>query len=101
MSIERWLRERVPGAPEALLTTMIEALPDEPLPLPHALAEGAASLYDAVLRGGGGREDALPLLAADALLTHAFEAQSELDPEGVAKLAEVWSARGRLAEVVR
>jgi hypothetical protein len=37
--------------------------------------------------GRGGREDALALLAADALLTHALEAQAELDPDGVAEFA--------------
>lgn len=96
---ERWLRARLGGAPAPLLEAMVEALPDPADGVPEALAEGALRLYQQVVRSTGGREDALPLLAADALLTHAFEAQAELDPAGLPALAERWSARGRLAEV--
>lgn len=78
---------------------MIAALPREGAAVPDALAGGALSLYRRVARGGGGREDALPLLAADALLTHAFEAQAELDPAGLEELALRWGARGALGEV--
>ena len=95
-----WLRGHVNAAPEPLLATMIEALPEAgDLPLPEQLAEGALRLYSRVVRGSGGREDALPLLAADALLTHAFQAQAGEDPEGLGRLAERWGARGRLGEV--
>jgi hypothetical protein len=96
---ERWLRERVPNAPAQLLATMIAALPDGAETLPDALASAAVGLYQAVVDGTGGREDALPLLAADALLTHAFQAQAELDANGLAALADRWSARGRFGEV--
>lgn len=79
---------------------MVTALrADEDLPLPEALAEAALVLYGRVLAGSGGREDALPLLAADALLTHAFEAQAELAPDGIARLADCWGASGRLGEL--
>jgi rubrerythrin len=67
---------------------MIAALPDAPLPLPDALAAGGTALLEGLLGAAGGREDALPLLAADALLTAALQAQAELDPEGLAALAE-------------
>lgn len=85
---ERWLRMRLAGAPSALLDVMSAALPDdEGSAVPQTLALGGAALYAQVLRGGGGREDALPLLAADALFTHALQAQTETDPAGLADFA--------------
>lgn len=97
---ERWLRERLAGAPPALLDAMIAALPpgggDS---VPEALAAGAVSLYERVLAGTGGREDALPLLAADALMTHALEACAETDAESVADFARRWGGAGRLGEL--
>jgi hypothetical protein len=96
---ESWLRDRVPDAPAELLATMIAALPAGETPAPDALAGGALTLYRRVAGGSGGREDALPLLAADALLTHAFEAQAESDPAGLEGLAERWGLRGALGEV--
>jgi hypothetical protein len=93
-----WIRGRLGDAPPALLDAMLGALPaDESLPVPDALAAGALSLYRGLLHGTGGREDALPLLAADALFTHALEAQAEADPDGVAGLAERIGAAGALA----
>ncbi len=35
------------------------------------------------LRGDGSREDAMTLLAADALMTYACEAAAEVDPESL------------------
>ena len=96
---ESWLRERVPGAPAELLAAMIAALPPDDAPAPDGLAAGALALYRRVADGSGGREDALPLLAADALLTHAFEAQAESDPQGLEELAGRWGLRGALGEV--
>ena len=96
---ESWLRERVPDAPAELLATMIASVPADAASVPDALAAGALALYRRVAAGTGGREDALPLLAADALLTHAFEAQAERDAGGVEALAERWGFRGALGEV--
>jgi hypothetical protein len=101
---ERWLRERVPDSPAPLLRTMLEALPPEggevePSGVPGALAAGALHLYREVVRGSGGREDALPLLAADALLTHAFQAQAEISPDGLPSLVAQCGPDGRLGEV--
>lgn len=93
---EAWLRGRVAGAPPALMQAMVAALPDDAASVPDALVHGAMVLYQMVARGNGGREDALPLLAADALLTHAFQAQAEEDPAGLAELAERVGARERL-----
>ena len=96
---ERWLRDRVHDAPPALLEAMVSALPAGSAEVPDALAEAALKLYASVVAGQGGREDALPLLAADALFAHAFEAQAELDLGGIAALAERWGAAGRLGEL--
>jgi hypothetical protein len=92
-----WVRGRLGDAPPALLDAMLAALPaDGALPVPDALAAGALALY-ARLPATGGRDDALPLLAADALFTHALEVQAELDPDGVVALAERVGAAGALA----
>lgn len=97
MTAAEWVRGRLEDAPPALLDAMLAALPaDAALPVPDALAAGALALY-AGLPATGGREDALPLLAADALFTHALEAQAEADPGGVAALAERMGAAGWLA----
>ena len=103
---ERWLRARLPDAPPALLEAMTDALAsdsdaDVEPSVADSLAAASVRLYARVLAGTGGREDALPLLAADALLTHALEAQAEADPDGLADFAERWGgagALGRLAE---
>lgn len=97
---EAWVRGRLAGAPPALLDAMLAALPaDGKMSVPDALAEGALAIYARLLAGGAGadREDALPLLAADALFTHALQAQAEADPDGVAALAERIGAAGALA----
>jgi hypothetical protein len=97
---ETWVRARLGDAPPALLEVMLAALPDDPdRPVADALAEGALALYTRLLTGGAGalREDALPLLAADALFTHALEAQAQADPDGVPALAERIGAAGALA----
>lgn len=90
-----WLRTRLADAPSSLLEQMVAVLPEDG-EVPDALAAGAMSLYEQVLRGTGGREDALPLLAADALLTHALEARAEMDAEGVGEFAEAWGGAGRI-----
>jgi hypothetical protein len=94
-----WVRARLADAPPALLAAMLDALPaDDALPVPDALAAGALSLY-AGLPATGGREDALPLLAADALFTHALEAQAEADPDGVPARVERMGAAGALGRL--
>lgn len=94
-----WVRAHLSGAPPELIDAMLAALPaDEGLPAAEALAAGALALY-AGLPATGGREDALPLLAADALFTHALEAQAQADPDGVAALAERIGAAGALGSL--
>lgn len=101
MRAEEWLRARAGGAPAGLLRVMIEAVPESEAAIPDVLAEGALRLYSRVLAGSGGRDDALPLLAADALFTHAFQAQAEIAPEGIADFSARWGGQGRLAELLR
>lgn len=89
MSIAReWLEGRLEGAPPTLVGTMMAALPAAAPTVADALVTGALELYGRVARSSGGREDALPLLAADALFTHAFEAQAEVDPSAIPALAD-------------
>jgi hypothetical protein len=99
-SARNWLRSRLGDAPPELLRAMLAALPAEDGPVPDALAAAALGLYTRVLESSGGRNDALPLLAADALLTHAVEAQAEEDPEGLSAFVDRWGAAGRLGELV-
>jgi len=87
---ERWIRERLPKAPTRLVIPMIAALP-EGEGIAESLAAAAMSLYREVAAGSGGREDALPLLAADALFTHAFQAQAEQNPTELDFFADRWS----------
>lgn len=84
-----WLDGRRP-APPAMLRAQIErAVTDAQRPLPAHLAElGRALLARVTSRPDGRRELALELLAADAFITYAFEAQAEQDVGGVAGLAE-------------
>ncbi|HET6762747.1 MAG TPA: hypothetical protein VFH27_03720 [Longimicrobiaceae bacterium] len=97
---EAWLREHLAEAPARLLDAMIAAVAtNESASVADALAEGAIALYQRVLAGTGRREDALPLLAADALMTHALEAQAASDPSGIAVFTERWGAAGRLGEL--
>lgn len=84
--VEIWLRSRPGEVPPTLLERMVDALPDDADSIPDGLVRGALGLYASVARGTGRREDALPLLAADALLTHAFEAQAELAPGSIQEL---------------
>lgn len=97
MTPEQWLRTHVAGAPEQLVSAMVAALPPTAGSVPETLAAGALDLYSRVARGTGARADAEPLLAADALFTHAFQAQAELSPADLTGFATRLNTR--LAEV--
>jgi hypothetical protein len=99
MTAEDWLRARLPAAPESLLEMMIGALEPETGMISETLARAAMSLYAEVVALDGGRDAALPLLAADALLTHAFQARAEEDPDGLEAFAERWGASGELGRM--
>lgn len=86
-----WLGTRRPAPPAALRAQIEGAVTDAALPLPAHLADLGRVLLGRVTSrplGGGGRELALDLLAADAFITYAFEAQTEEDVGAVARLAE-------------
>jgi hypothetical protein len=83
-----WLARRRPAPPDALRAHLAAAITDRAEALPDHLAlEGAALLARVMAEPGSGRERALDLLAADAFVTYAFEAQAERDVGGLAALA--------------
>jgi hypothetical protein len=91
-----WLEARRPAPPEALFTHLAAALADADLRLPDHLAQlGQQALARVARRPQGGRELALDLLAADAFVTYAFEAQAEADAGGLTALAERVAEGGR------
>lgn len=84
-----WLDARRPAPPAALAERLRGAAAASDGPLPETLARlGLHLLGGVVARPAGGRELALDLLAADALVTYAFEAQAEADVDGLARLAD-------------
>lgn len=79
MTVGEWLAGRAAGVPPHLAAHIREALGDalaaDASVLPERCVAAAERLVDTLLRAGsGGREAALPLLTADALVTYAFEA---------------------------
>jgi hypothetical protein len=88
-AVVTWLAARRPAAPPTLVEPMTRGLSDSPVSLPEHLALAGRALLERVLaRPDGGRELALDLLAADALVTYAFEAQAELDAGGLVHVAQ-------------
>ncbi len=76
-----WLDTRRPVPPTTLREHLRGAVHDAPLRLDAHLAELGRELLSRVAsRPRGGRELALDLLAADAFVTYAFEAQAEEGP---------------------
>jgi hypothetical protein len=83
-----WLDARRPAPPPTLRAHLGRRVQEGPGALPDHLADAGRALLARVLaRPESGRELALDLLAADALVTYAFEAQAELDPDGLVPLA--------------
>lgn len=88
-AVVTWLAARRPAAPPTLVEPMTRWLEDSPANLPDHLARAGRALLERVLsRPRGGRELALDLLAADALVTYAFEAQAEVDAAALVHVAE-------------
>ena len=91
-----WLDTRRPAPPPALRAHLEAAVTDSDEWLPAHLAElGDAVLARVTGRPEGGRDLALDLLAADAFVTYAFEAQAEEDVRGLAALADRVAATGQ------
>jgi hypothetical protein len=85
----RWLDMRRPATPAVLRERLRAVADDSALAVPEQLARlGLAMLARVVARPAAGRELALDLLAADALVTYAFEAQAEADVAGLVSLAD-------------
>jgi hypothetical protein len=85
VTIAEWLRSRTPPAPEPLVARVEAALGGyrtaDAERAPELLLGAAVGLLQPLLaRKHAGRDAALDLLAADALVTYAFEAASA-DPE--------------------
>ena len=94
-----WLEARRPAPPPALRARLALAVDEADLSLPDHLARlGDRVLSRVVRRPEGGRELALDLLAADAFVTYAFEAQAEADASGLAALAERVGRAGETAD---
>ncbi|HEX6938366.1 MAG TPA: hypothetical protein VF158_03065 [Longimicrobiales bacterium] len=112
---ERWLEARRPEPPPGLRDRMLEAVravggppradgrdgaaaPERrPASVPEGVPSVAALLGEAaldrlrvVLAAPSGRDAALDLLAADALLTYACEAAAEAGPEALDATARVY-----------
>ena len=84
-----WLAERRPAPPPALEARLRAAVTDSAEPLTAHLADvGGALLARVAAAPAGGRELALDLLAADAFVTYAFEAQAEGNVTQLVALAE-------------
>ena len=82
MTIGEWLDARGAGVPPHLMQRVREALGDklaeDVSAAPERCAEAAAHIADTLLAAGStGRDSALSLLAADALVTFAFEAAAD------------------------
>ncbi len=91
-----WLDARRPAPPAALRARLAAAVTESEESLPEEFARlGGRLLARVAGRPDGGRDLALDLLAADALVTYAFEAQAETDVEGLQTLADRIGGGGR------
>lgn len=93
MTLSDWLDSRRPAPPPTLRAHLDRRVTTGPSgggerALPDHLAAAGSDLLERVLsRPAAGRDLALDLLAADALVTYAFEAQAEADPGRLVELA--------------
>ena len=99
MTISDWLRSRTPPAPPALVSRVELALGahvhgDSATASDRLLDAAVSLLQPLVVREDAGRDCALDLLAADALVTYVFEAAST-DVDGLDSRTR--EAMGRLA----
>jgi hypothetical protein len=85
----RWLEARRPGPPPLLANRLRAVVCESDLAAPQLLARlGLELLSSVAAQPTAGRELALDLLAADALVTYAFEVQTEVDVRGLGALAQ-------------
>lgn len=88
--VEVWLRSRTAAAPAALRSRVLEHARSETGAgeLPEHLALAAERVLSIVEEHPGDRGVALDLLAADALITLALLAESEVAPETLGRFTE-------------
>ncbi|MFQ5747550.1 MAG: hypothetical protein ACE5HF_10085 [Gemmatimonadota bacterium] len=104
-SAREWIRGRTAGVPDELAREVRSCLQATPSGVAGggcgaALGDAALAALDGVVEGPGSREGALRLLAADAILTYAFEAAADLG-EDVLDLADRLGVRGALGARLR
>lgn len=93
MTLPDWLDSRRPAPPPTLRAHLDRRVPPASSgggegALPDHLAAAGRDVLERVLSyPAAGRDLALDLLAADALVTYAFEAQAEADPGRLVELA--------------
>ncbi len=93
-SASAWLDARTIDAPASLRTRVSRALagtPEQSDSLPQTLADAALAALERVLANPSERAAAFDLLAADALLTYAFEAAAEQGGDAVLELSNAYS----------
>jgi uncharacterized membrane protein len=93
VTIGAWLAARVPAPPEALRARLEaqlgDALSDDAREAPSRfLAAGERLAATLLASGSTSRDSALDLLAADALVTYAFEAASEAPADLATRASE-------------
>lgn len=105
-TLRAWLEPRLGTAPQELAAAIRSCVDRSGAPpdasVPDALAAAAVTALDRVMAGPQSREAALRLLAADAVLTYAFEAAAELGMDLGAladRLGPTGSLGRRLTEV--
>lgn len=101
MTVLAWLQSRTPAPPPALMARVVEALGDRATAdvsqASSACLDAAAALLERLVEPETlGREGAIDLLAADALVTYAFESAA-VDVEQIDERAEL--AMLRLADI--
>lgn len=96
-------RHRADGRPPvpSTLKTAMGSVVDGAGVEPAEMIDAAYRLYGRVLRSDGSRSCATDLLAADALLTEAFELQASRDVDQVGRLATAWSESTTMLEALQ
>jgi hypothetical protein len=84
---DAWLEQREAGVPASLVARMRHHLAGRTGPLPDQLAHAGLDALRTALEAPDQRASAPDLLAADALLTAAFEAAAEEGMAAVDRLA--------------
>lgn len=96
-----WLEPRLERVPRELaerVRSVVTRAGDGPVP--DLLASAAVDELERLAGASQDRDAAVRLLAADAVLTWAFEAAAELDAD-VPALADATGLRGRIGELLR